>query len=128
MKKTIVIFFSLFTVLLAEPYYYENGQKVEVFPSTQKKSANKNLLHFSTKEGKAVSFKKNEILVQCKENLNCVDLLNGYKFESTTKLTKSIYLVTLTEQQDIFEYFELLKSNDGVLFANPNFSKQVTRR
>ena len=71
---------------------------------------------------------KNEVLVKCIEGVSCVDVLSTYKFNQINKLTNTIYIINLNNTKDAKEVSTLLKTNNRIKFAHPNYIKAKKRR
>jgi len=112
----------------ANNFYYEYGQKVELTELSNPRTANNNIAYYQKSNGKQVGVKKNEILLKCNEGIACLSILDAYNFASVKALSRSIYLITLQETQNIFTYSQTLHNNAAIEFAHPNFVKERKRR
>jgi len=75
-----------------------------------------------------VGIKTKEILLKCEEGVNCRDILKNYHFVTIEAISKHIFLVMLTKEQNIFSLAQELHKNQAIEFAHPNFVKERKRR
>ncbi|MBN2825223.1 MAG: hypothetical protein JXQ76_07870 [Campylobacterales bacterium] len=124
----LIALLLLASLLDANSFYYEYGQKVELTPATQKRSTDSSVEYYQKSNGNTVGIKKDEILVKCYEGVDCSKVLAKYSFVSTSNLSSTIYLVKLASSQDVFTYSQTLHQDSDIEFAHPNFVKERKRR
>jgi len=124
----LIALLLLASLLYANDFYYEYGQKVELTPATQKRSTNSSIEYYQKSNGNTVGIKKDEILVKCYQGVDCSKVLAKYGFASISSLSTTIYLVKLTSSQEIFNYSQTLYHDSDIAFAHPNFVKERKRR
>ena len=116
----------------ASDFYYENGQKVEVLKIEsnevqQKKTDNDAVKYYQTSKGHKVGV-KNDILVECKEKVNCREVLSSYPLISIKALSETIFLVEVAKDKNVFEVSQKIYEDVNVKIAHPNFRKEKRRR
>jgi len=126
--RVSLLFLLSFACLLANNFYYEYGQKVEVTKISNARSNSSSVEYYLKSNGVQVGIKKDEILLKCKEGMDCATLLSSYNFASVENLANSIFLVKLQSDQDVFSYAQRLYSDEKIEFAHPNFVKERKRR
>ncbi len=119
----LIVLLLLASLVYANDFYYEYGQKVEVSQSTNKRS-NDTVKYYQKQNGTVMGIKKDEILTQCKAGVDCAKVLAKYDFASISKLSTTIFLVKLTPTQDVFNYSQILHNDSDIAFAHPNFVKE----
>jgi len=124
----LIALLLLASLLYANDFYYEYGQKVEVSQSTNKRSKNNSVEYYQKQDGNLVGIKKDEILTQCNAGVDCSKVLAKYNFASISHLSTTIFLVKLTPTQDVFNYSQILHNDSDIAFAHPNFVKERKRR
>lgn len=124
MVRLFALFFGLATILLADASYYENGKLVELNKAKTLRSASANALDvYETEHGKRVGI-TDEILVKCKEDVDCKSLLEQFGLYDATSLTKQIMIVKVQDYDQIFDLSRRLFESGKVDFAHPNFTKE----
>ena len=123
----LTIFTSLFSYAQSS-YYYEYGQRVNLTKVSTKRSIDSSIEYYKKANGKEVGIKTKEILLKCVEGVNCRETLQGYHFVNIESLSQRIFLVTLTNEQNIFSLAQELHNNQAIEFAHPNFVKERQRR
>lgn len=123
MKKAL-LFFSFASFLMANDFYYEYGQKVELEKISKTRSAD-GMSYYQTPNGKTVGV-LDTIIAKCEKN--CTDTLNKYSFKNISKLSDTLYLLQVSNQDEVFTISQQLHNEENIEFAHPNFSKEKTRR
>ena len=131
-NKIILSLVGLTLLGCASDFYYENGKKVEVvkIESTelqQKKANDDALKYYKTSKGHKFAV-KNDILVECNEEVNCREVLAKYETISLSSLTDTIFLVKIAKDKNVFEFSQKLYEDTDVKIAHPNFRKEKRRR
>lgn len=115
----------------ANEFYYENGKKVTVTEIVsevnQKMQAENSIRYYKTDKGDKVGVKQ-EVLVECKEGVECKQVLSKYETISINALTDSIYIVKVTKDENVFVFSQKLYENSDIKIAHPNFIKEKKRR
>jgi hypothetical protein len=131
MKKEIIIGLIGLTLLgNSSDFYYENGKKIEVVKiedSKQKKRSSSEVQYYKTAHGHKVGV-KNDILVECKEGVNCENILSSYSLLSMSALSDTIFIVTIAKGENVFKFAQKLYSDAKIKLAHPNFRKNKRRR
>ena len=133
MKNKILIPLLGLTLLgCASDFYYENGKKVELVKLEtsevqEKKSHEGEVKYYKTSKGHKVGV-KDDILVECHEKVSCKEVLSKYETLSITSLTKSIFVVKVAKDKNIFEFSQKLYEDADIKIAHPNFRKEKRRR
>ncbi|KIM07131.1 MAG: hypothetical protein KU38_11155 [Sulfurovum sp. FS08-3] len=120
----LIVGLLLASLLYANDFYYEYGQKVEVSQSINKRSKDNSVEYYQKQDGNLVGIKKDEILTQCNVGVDCAKVLAKYDFASISKLSTTIFLVKLTPTQDVFNFSQILYNDSDIAFAHPNFVKE----
>jgi len=137
MKKTLLIFLALFSMSCASESYYKNGKLVELQSidsskyvndsSTKHSKSNVSIKYYKTMEGKKVGV-TNQLLVKCKALVNCPTFLDTFNLSNYSKLSDTIFLVTINNRNNIFSLSKALFESTMVDFAHPNFVKERRKR
>ena len=133
MKNRIIVSLLALTMLGgANEFYYENGKKVELTELNISRSVGSRVLNSRTKYYKTASGKKigvrDDILVECKADKDCKEVLSQYDTISISQLTSSIYIIKIASDKNIFEFAQKLYNNDSVKLAHPNIRKAKRSR
>lgn len=128
--RFILIPLYLVSFLLANEYYYSFGKKINLTKSYELRATNNSNTVYYVKENGSKVGVSNEIIVKCKEDINCKQLLSSQNFANISKLTSSLFLIKLNEidKNNIFEISRDLSVNTDIKFAHPNFIKNKKRR
>jgi len=121
-KKIVISLISFMLLLNASDFYYENGNIVEVTKISQPRNNNE-IKYYMTSKGNKVGV-KNDILVECVEDVNCSMVLSKYDTLSVENLTDSIYLLKIDKSKNIFEFTQKLYLDGNIKIAHPNFRKE----
>ncbi len=140
MKIILLIFlgiFSISSISHANESYYKNGKLVElkniysfigVNDSPIKHSKSKSSIkYYKTITGKKVGV-TNQLLVKCKELVNCPMLLDTFNLLNYSKLSDTIFIVTIKKGGNVFSVSRTLFESTEVEFAHPNFVKERRKR
>lgn len=124
--KYFLIFIMNLAFVYANNFYYEFGKKVELQENKESRSLNKQnninqIREYTTKDGKKVMFKENEILVQCNKDSYCEDDFLDLELTNVKKISDSFYLIKLNKNQDIFEKSQKLFKKENIKSAHPNY-------
>lgn len=133
--KILMLILIFAGVMSAESSYYEYGKKVTMtkVPSTaittkSLKSINdNNITYYKNSRGKTVGV-KNEIIVKCESEDACLKLFSDYNLTNTKKLASRFYLVTVPQNQELFDLSTKLYEEEDVKMAHPNFVKERFKR
>ncbi len=123
MKKLLVL--SLFALLLnADSSYYEKGELVELQKINESRNLDdKAFDYFTNRNGKKVGL-SDELLVQCKESIDCKVLLSKFNLSEISQITDTIFVIKIKNQDNIFLLSRELFESGDVEFAHPNFLKE----
>jgi len=128
MKRYLLLTLGLSLSLSATNYYYEYGKKVELQPlNTTRSINNQDIRYYMRPNGHKVGV-NDEIIVQCKDNINCQTQLEKYNFVKISKLSEKLFLVKIDKSQDIFAISQELYNSNSIKLAHPNFTKTIKRR
>jgi len=81
------------------------------------------LEYFTTKHGQKIGI-TDEILIKCKDGIDCTELLSRFNLEGVSKITDTIFLVKISDTNDMFSLSRELFETGDVEFAHPNFVKE----
>lgn len=128
MKKITLSFLLISMPLLqASEFYYAYDKKVKLTEIKEKRNTTKGIKYYQTTQGKEVGV-TDEIIVQCKETVNCLKLLESQGFSNVSKLSSILFLVKVAKDENIFTVSQKLYKQNEIVLAHPNFIKQRTRR
>lgn len=125
-KFTIFLLLSI-KLFASNQFYYEFDKKVEVLPSIQsfsQNNENSTILQYTTIDGKTLRF-KNEILVTCKKNRYCEDDFIDLNITNFEKISKNLFLIILTSQDNIFKICQNLYIKEDIKSAHPNYQREI---
>lgn len=126
MKKIGLLLVIGLLSLQANDFYYENGKKVMVVKALENRS-NDNISYYQNSLGKKIGV-QDEIILKCKQSSACATTLQKYNFLKIEKLSDTLLLVKIAENQNIFKVSQSLYNEPSIEFAHPNFTKERTRR
>lgn len=128
MKRAVILSLFALTVMgCASDFYYEKGQKVDVTQLKEQRDSKDSVTYYKTSTGHKVGV-TNEILVQCKADVNCTDVLAKYETLSVSNLSETIFLVSVDQEKNVFEVSRTLYDDRDIEMAHPNFVKAKERR
>ena len=131
------MFLSILSISCANESYYKKGQLVELQAIELSKDANGSSLNYnktdlSIRYYKTLSGKKlgvtNQLLIQCKESVDCPKLLDTFNLSNYSKLSDKIFVVIIENGDDVFSVSRALFESKEVEFAHPNFIKEKRKR
>ncbi len=127
MDKLFILF--LFVVsLYGDSSYYERGRLVNLQElNTPRDYDSEAVKYFKTTTGQKIAI-TDEILVKCKDGIDCKKLLNSFSLTDISNLTDTIYIVKVIDYDSIFPISKELFESGDVEFAHPNFIKQKRKR
>jgi len=136
-KKMVLILIGFSLYASASEYYYERGKKIELTELSQKKAnSNNHVKYYLTKTGNKIGV-TNELIVQCKADIDCIEVLKEYAFEQVSELSKislvkevsklseTLFLVKIKKDENIFKVSKTLYNNKAIILAHPNFIKSI---
>lgn len=123
-RVVFILFLGLY--LGANESYYDKGVLVEL-SSSDKARALGSSNSYETPSGVIVSV-TNELLVKCKEDVGCLELLSSYKPQEVKQISKTLYMLKVENTQRVFSLSRELYESGSVEFAHPNFRKKSTKR
>lgn len=107
-------------------FYYESGKKIEVIKLKEQRDSTGNITYYKNSNGHKIGV-THDILVQCKPAIDCQKLLSAYDGK-VVKLSDAIFLFTIDNKKNVFEWSQKLYENENVKIAHPNFLKKRRRR
>jgi len=123
MKIRIFIFLIIITSLIkADDFYYNNGNIVKVTKILKLRN-NSEIKYYRTSNGNKIGV-KNDILVECVDDVNCSKVLTKYDILSFKNITDTIYLLQIDKSKNIFEFTQKLYLDNDIKIAHPNFRKE----
>ncbi len=127
--KKITLSFLLISILFlqASEFYYAYDKRVKLTEIKEKRNTTKKIKYYQTTLGKEVGV-TDEIIIQCKENVNCLKFLESQGFSNISKLSSILFLVKIAKDENIFTISQKLYEQNEIVLAHPNFIKQRTRR
>jgi len=126
--KIILIFLSIFSISYANESYYKNGKLVELKNTYSSRSFNDSSInYYKDITGKKIGV-TDQLLVQCKESVNCTKLLNTFNLSNYSKLSDKIFIVNIENGNNVFSISRALFESKKVEFAHPNFIKERRKR
>ena len=122
--RTLLVLVSMCLVLNASEYYYERGELVELKEISSTRESNNNNIRFYKKySGQKVGI-TDQIILKCKENVDCMNLLSQFQQTNVSKITDTIYVVKVTNYDEIFSLSRDIYNSGEVEFAHPNFIRE----
>ena len=126
--KKIIIFLIYILSLSAGESYYERGKLINLQElHTFRDNVSSEIKFFKTPSGQKLGI-TDEILVKCKDGIDCRSLLNRFFLRDITNVTDTIYSVKIIDYDTIFSLSRELFESGDVEFAHPNFIKQKRKR
>ena len=128
MKIILLILIGIVSMSYANESYYKNGELVELQNIYSSKNVNNSsITYYKTLSGKKIGV-TNQLLLQCKESVDCIKLLDTFNLSNYSKLSDTIFIVTITNSNNIFSVSKALFESKKVVFAHPNFIKKKKKR
>ncbi len=128
MYKKIILIIGFIATLSANDSYYKNGKLVELKNLHTARSLNNlDINYFKTEYGQKVGI-TDEILMQCKDGVNCRKVLKDFNIIDYTNLTDKIYVIKIHDYDTVFSLSRKLFESGNVEYAHPNFIKKRTKR
>lgn len=114
-------------LLHANEFYYAYDKKVKVTELKEKRNTIDGTRYFQTSQGKELGV-TDEIIVQCRESINCLKLLESLGFTHVSKLSSILFLIKVDKDENVFTVSQKLHEQNDILLAHPNFIKERKRR
>lgn len=131
MRRFLFLFPLLLTTpLLAQEYYYNNKQKVQLTPiesntsTPQIRSSMKKIRYFETPNKQIVGV-GDEIILKTQE---IQKVLARYDLTLISELSQDLYLLRVRDSSELFTLSNTLYEDSEVEFAHPNFQRKVQKR
>ncbi len=121
-KYSFLLLFA-FTLLNAENFYYQNGNKIYLQPLKTQKSINSDIDYFVDQYQRKLGT-TDEIIVQLNKDVKIDKILSKYSLSLIRAVGESFYLLRIPNRDDIFIISAQIYKEDGVKSSNPNFIKQ----
>ena len=125
--KFIFPFILLSGILYANSSYYQNGKLVNLTPALNSRTLSNSVQYYETRSGNRIGV-KDGILVKCNQDIDCMNILKQYNFNNISKVTSTIFLITINNSDDIFKISRDLYHDKKIKFAHPNFIKIKQQR
>jgi hypothetical protein len=129
-KFLLILCLACITPLLAQEYYYNNNEKVNLTPTedninaSPSRTSTKTTRYFKTPSKHVVGV-KDEIIIKT----DFIDsVLADYNVTLVSKLSKNLFLLKVKEISKVFNISNALYEDSKVEFAHPNFYKEVQKR
>lgn len=109
-------------------YYYDGDKKRILTPeSTIQKRSSDNVHYYRDEHGVLMGV-SNHIIVKISTNANLEALLATYNLTLGEKLGSNIYVLTTSSADATLDIANTLAKEDEIVFAHPDFIKEVTPR
>ncbi len=131
MKKiTLILLTFLFFSISANadnPFYYEYGKRVELKKLSKTSNRNGDAIdYYEDSNGREVGV-KNQIIVKCKEGLDCYAIFEKHNLTNIEKLSTNFFLIKLTNE-DVFELSQTLYNEEDIEISQPNLVRKLQKR
>ncbi len=126
----IVLSFFIFvgSLMAQDSYYYSFGKKVTVKKIPQTRAlGDQNITYYENQNGQKLGV-KHEVIIGCDNIKECEKVLQNYDILSVEKLSKTIFLLKLPKDTDLFNLSNKLYKEKSIKFAHPNFIKKRIQR
>lgn len=130
--KKLIILLTFTSIVSAGSTYYKKGklvelQRINVARSIDTNYNRKHLKFFRTQNGKKIGV-TDEILVKCKDGVNCKEFLSQLNLKDILKLSSTIFEIKVDNNDNVFSVSRELYETGKVKFAHPNFVKKKRLR
>lgn len=126
MVKASIIFFILLSTLLSNPFYYKNGQRINLWYQSETDSAN--IDFYQTQVGLILGV-TDKLLVKLKDTTITIDpVLNEFNLTLVKQLSNNLYLLKTEDKSLTLDIANELHLKDEVEYAHPDFIKKRIRR
>lgn len=128
-KRVILLLLFISSILSGSNSYYKDGVLVQLDSIYKNRDLNDNdnIKYFENKNNIKMGT-TDEILVKCKIDVDCKNLLSNFDIQSVRNLTTNIFIVKVTHNSDIFSISRKLFETGLVEYAHPNFIKKRIMR
>ena len=128
MQKLMLLSAISSVILLAQnPYYYKNNHKIDLEPVNNMERGLQGVKYYKNANGMLLGVDKN-ILVKIKEESDINSYTVKYKLKEVNRLTPTLYLVKNMGKRDTLDVANMLAKEEGVVYAHPDFIKQMFGR
>jgi hypothetical protein len=127
MLRLSILFIGV--TLFSSDFFYEYGKKVEVVPSldsARSADTNSGVKSYKSADGREFIL-KHEVIVKLKDGVES-DFFNQFCLKDIKKIAKSVYLVILTTDQDLFKMAQRLYRDENTIYAVPNKIQKANLR
>jgi len=126
--KSLILLVGFVLTLFSNDFYYAYGKKIQLAKLYESRAINdSSTIYYLTPEGEKVGI-KDEILVACKDTVNCKKELKKYDFSKISQLTKTLLVIKIQKNDNIFTLLQELHNDTNIMFAHPNFVKTLRKR
>ncbi len=129
MIKYFLIVLSV-SSLFSSSTYYEYGKKVELTPYIQNKSIQLNkqdrnisLRYYKNQNDRVVGV-DNTIIAKCLQQNDCISVINKYTNLRYKIISKDTYIISVDNQEEVFDMSVKLYEEGCFKYAHPNFYRQ----
>jgi hypothetical protein len=134
-KKTIIgatfVAMNLVSAMAADDNqtsYYSRGKLIEVEKTYTERSLDGSAVkYYTTSRGEKVGV-TDEILVKCKADRDCYDVIKKYNFKEIKKINSFLFKVKVKDDKDVFRISRELYEDENIAIAHPNFTRKIKRR
>jgi len=128
MQKLILLSIISSTLLLAQnTYYYKNDHRVELEPVKTMERDGHGVKYYRNAKGMLLGVDRN-ILIKIKDESDIVRYTKEYRLKEIEHLSPTLYLVENMSKKDTLDVANMLAKEEGVVYAHPDFIKQMFGR
>ncbi len=130
LKKLILLIFLIQSCYSSDIFYYKGDKKVDLIPldrSSRSLSLNYGVDFYKTKHGRVLGV-TDKLIVSVKNTSNLDDFLLDYNLILVKKLDKNLYLLQTNDKSETIKISNFLHENKNVIYAEPNFVKNIVSR
>lgn len=130
LKINLSLIILLSTLSGSDLFYYQSGKKVSLTPfdarhETSRSLSNSQSIHYFKTDSNITLGVNNEIIIKTKH----IDIiLKKYNLKLKKRLFLDVYLVALKENNATLDIANMLYKNKDVLYAHPNFIREIQKR
>jgi len=125
-----LIFLSIISSILLSAqhsYYYKNNHRVELEPVKSMKRDVHGVKYYRNAKGTLLGVDR-KILIKIKEESDINRYIKEYRLKEVKRLSSTLYLLKNTGKRDTLDVANMLAKEEGVVYAHPDFIKQMFGR
>lgn len=109
-------------------YYYDGDEKRILTPESTTQQRSSDGVHYYKDENDVLMGVSNRIIVKVAPQLDLEALMKAHGLTMSEKLTSELYVLSAPNADMSLDIANALTQEDGIIFAHPDFIKEVSPR